>query len=235
MKRISTLNIKRSELQHELVAIKENIAEHTEKLRNGRNEVSNIEKRVHEMNETMNRMKKDVSKRSDELLSDRTIELQAVQFQLDKAREEMLKLNKLSLEKQSKLDLLQHDVADKENAILAQQAKLIEIEREIERNNSEFGEIDAKIQLKNEELSRIKAMLNDFMKRRQDLAQQNREDVKFEIADIEQELERKTKLLSDCTLKYNNVVQEMKDKETNLMVMDETIKKRRQRSREIGE
>eukprot|EP00488_Nonionellina_sp_1-RS-2012_P003692 TRINITY_DN7968_c0_g1_i1.p1 TRINITY_DN7968_c0_g1~~TRINITY_DN7968_c0_g1_i1.p1 ORF type:complete len:110 (-),score=28.83 TRINITY_DN7968_c0_g1_i1:265-594(-) len=103
---------------------------------------------------------------------------------------------------------------------------MTEIEQEMERNNSALGGLDAKIQLKNKELTRIKHMISDFSKQKANLMAENKENMKLNIADLEQELEDKNNVLQDCNIRYNQIVHEIKDKENTLVIVGETIKKR---------
>merc|ERR1712154_163298 len=141
-------------IKQELISMKETLNETECKLNDKNDALQIAERHLNEMNETMDKIKKD-TKRSDELLSDRTVEVQAVQFQLDKAREHNLKLNITSLQKQNKIDSLDINIKQKENKLIIQNKKLQQILGEIEKNTNELGQIEGRIQLKNLELSSI--------------------------------------------------------------------------------
>ena len=215
----------KSLLQQQLLQIKQNIAEKDKEFENKIYKIRNTEKQLQEITENLEKMKKNVTKKSEELLSDKTIELQAVQFQLDKAREEIIKLNKINLEKENNIFTLNQSIQNTENEILNKEKKLNQFEQEIEKNNNELGQIEAQIQLKNNELSRIQSMIKDYNKQKEEMIKQNKENIKLDIADIEQELNEKNNLLQQYNLKYNDIVQEIKDKEIKLKIIEETIKK----------
>eukprot|EP01083_Nonionella_stella_P185335 675607_1 len=209
----------RSQLQQELLDVKQKIAQAENELQSKTYEVQNVEKQLNEMIQTMKKMKRDITKRSGELSSDRAIELEALQCQINKARQDIIELNKMNLEKQNKHSALKQSIAHKESTLRLKEDKWTEMQQEMERNNSELGQMDASIQLKRQELTRIKEMIWDYSKRRVNLIRENKQSMKMNVAEIAQELDDKSRLLEEISHCIS-------DREHKLLSIEETIKKR---------
>merc|ERR1719474_309237 len=69
-------------------------------------------------------------------------------------------------------------------------------------------------------------MISDVEKQRERLMLQSRENIQFDIADIQREMEEKDRSLQDAHLKYKEIQQRIGEEEGKLMVIEETIKKR---------
>ena len=100
---------------------------------------------------------------------------------------------------------------------------MAQIEEEVETKQNELGQISARIELKNEELERVQGMVSEVGRQRQQLMMQSRENMQFDLNDIEQELEAKDRLLNEAKTKYSDLKRVIVEEEKRLDLIQETI------------